>query len=357
MIQEYYAAEHLLQQLPKLLEDENKFKREYLNYWKWTEAIALMLALPEVTEKQAVKIVELALEVDLMLGARLAGAVVSTYQSFCVALINNVKLSKVTKVFLKKKTHFIEIPDWLRINLLEATQSVEAFPTLRKLLKSLDPLVRASTAYAIGELGDKDAESDLIELQNDPDPPVSKAAKSALRSIKSEEVAPKFFFKEIPKLLDLRNERTQARTTLKENQKEEIQLERDIYLTDLCRHLNSSEAELRCYVVIEIGRQNFNKALPQLLEMVHDSDVRVRRNVVKVLGRLGNASTALKLLELIGDSDSDVVKETCGALGELGNKVATSALIQVLEKHPNFRVRQRAANALGNFLMKERYHV
>lgn len=349
LFQEYYAAEYLLQHLPSLSDEQ--LKQDYLNYLKWTEAIAFMLALPEVTEKQAVKIVELALEVDLMLGARLAGAVVSTYQSFCVALINNVKLYKVTKVFFFKKTHFIEIPDWLRINLLEATQSVEAFPTLRKLLKSLDPSVRASTAYAIGRLGHKDAESDLIELQNDSDPLVSKAAKSALWSIESEEVAPKFFFKEIPKLLE-RNERTQARATLKENQKEEIWLERDRYLdlADLRKHLDSSESALRRHAVIEIEKQNLSEALPQLLEMLHDPDVSVRCNIVSVLGKLGNANTAPKLLELINDPDSNVVKETCEALGKLGNKVATSALVQVLEGNSAFRIRQSAAKALGELL-------
>ncbi len=350
LIQEYYAAEHLLQQLPTLLEDEDKFKREYLNYWKWTEAIALMLALPEVSQQQAVKTVELALEVDLMLGARLAGAVVSTYQSFCVALINNVKLSKVSKVFFFKKTHFIEIPDWLKINLLEATQSVEAFPSLRELLKSLDPSVRMSTAYAIGRLADKDSEVDLIELQKDPNSQVRHAAKSALWSIESEEVAPKFFFKEIPKLLELRNERIQARTTSKKNQKEEIQLERDRDLAALCRHLNSSDSELRRHAVIEIGKHNFSKALPQLFEMVHDPDVWVRCSVIQVLGELGNANTAPKLLELINDPDSNIVKETCEALGKLGNKVATLALVQVLEENPAFRIRQSAAKALGKLL-------
>ncbi|NJO73569.1 MAG: NACHT domain-containing protein [Leptolyngbyaceae cyanobacterium RM1_406_9] len=43
LIQDYYAAEYLLQLLPSLSDEQ--LKRDYLNYLKWTEAIALMLSL------------------------------------------------------------------------------------------------------------------------------------------------------------------------------------------------------------------------------------------------------------------------------------------------------------------------
>ena len=75
LLQEYYAAEALLDQLPLLLKDavgEAKLKRDYLNYLKWTEPLALMLALVE-QEARALRVVQLALEVDLNLGAMLAG--------------------------------------------------------------------------------------------------------------------------------------------------------------------------------------------------------------------------------------------------------------------------------------------
>lgn len=43
LLQEYYAAEYLLQLSPTL--SNAKLKRDYLNYLKWTEAIAMMLGL------------------------------------------------------------------------------------------------------------------------------------------------------------------------------------------------------------------------------------------------------------------------------------------------------------------------
>jgi len=67
LIQEYYTAESLLKLLPSLSDDA--LKREYLNYLKWTEPLALMLELVE-DEAQAVRVVKLALVVDLRLGAR-----------------------------------------------------------------------------------------------------------------------------------------------------------------------------------------------------------------------------------------------------------------------------------------------
>jgi predicted NACHT family NTPase len=86
-LQEYYAAEWLLHEIRqhpnglKKLPDQDytRLQMEYLNLQKWTEPIALMLALVE-DKGLAVRVVELAIGVDLMLGARLAGKVRSKFQ-------------------------------------------------------------------------------------------------------------------------------------------------------------------------------------------------------------------------------------------------------------------------------------
>ena len=101
LIQEYYAAERLLQMLlhkPSPLNDET-LKREYLNYLKWTEPLALMLELVE-NEAQAVRVVKLALKVDLRLGARLAGAVKPEWQEQTVGLIKEQEVSPLLKLWL-----------------------------------------------------------------------------------------------------------------------------------------------------------------------------------------------------------------------------------------------------------------
>lgn len=116
LFQEYYAAEYLLQLLPDLLKDEDKFKRDYLNLLKWTEAIALMLALVD-DEAQALRVVKLAIyDVDLMLGASLAGKIKVLSQEKAVELVNTAHLSNGEK-----------LPDWLRLEVLGKTRSPHAF--------------------------------------------------------------------------------------------------------------------------------------------------------------------------------------------------------------------------------------
>ncbi|WP_038298338.1 HEAT repeat domain-containing protein [[Scytonema hofmanni] UTEX B 1581] len=89
LFQEYYAAEYLRKLLPSL--SDAKLKRDYLNLLKWTEPLALMLGLVE-DEAQAVRVVQLALDVDLMLGARLAGEVKQEFQEKSKSFIEELKI-------------------------------------------------------------------------------------------------------------------------------------------------------------------------------------------------------------------------------------------------------------------------
>ncbi|MBW4516325.1 MAG: NACHT domain-containing protein [Timaviella obliquedivisa GSE-PSE-MK23-08B] len=109
LIQEYYAAEYLLRQLPKLSDAE--LQRQYLNYLKWTEPIALMLVLVE-DEAQAVRVVELALTVDLRLGAQLAGEVRWRFRDKTILLLSNLdaipSLRKVLRSIADKEIQALE---------------------------------------------------------------------------------------------------------------------------------------------------------------------------------------------------------------------------------------------------------
>lgn len=102
LIQEYYAAEFLLTQLDKI--SDEKLQQNYLNYLKWTEPLALMLGLVD-DEKQAVRVVKLALDVDLRLGAKLAGEVKQKYQTQTVGLVAQLEVDKELKIRLLCLTH------------------------------------------------------------------------------------------------------------------------------------------------------------------------------------------------------------------------------------------------------------
>ncbi|WP_041565391.1 NACHT domain-containing protein [Nostoc punctiforme] len=102
LIQEYYAAESILLQLDNI--SDEKLKRDYLNCLKWTEPVALMLGLVN-DEGQALRVVKLALDVDLKLGARLAGEVKQEYQKKTVNLILELDIHKLLQVEFLGITH------------------------------------------------------------------------------------------------------------------------------------------------------------------------------------------------------------------------------------------------------------
>ncbi|WP_339458593.1 HEAT repeat domain-containing protein [Nodularia spumigena] len=168
LIQEYYTAECLLKQLPNL--NDNCLQREYLNYLKWTEPLKLMLELVDDGDgAQAVQVVNLALEVDLQLGAKLAGAVKPEFQQQTVDLVAG-----------------LEIPLLFKITLLGLTKSNKAIPGLIKLLEDEDSDVRWSAASALGEIKSEAAIPGLIKLLEDEDSSVRWSAALALVKIKSE---------------------------------------------------------------------------------------------------------------------------------------------------------------------------
>ena len=134
LIQEYYAAEWLLMRVGGL--DDATLQQEFLNYLKWTEPVALMLALVE-DEAIAVRVVELALDVDLMLGARLAGEVRSDFQERTVGRITKLEAPKLLKVILLVKT---------------LSQSVTVKRELQEALFDQDPKVRSIARSSMSEL-------------------------------------------------------------------------------------------------------------------------------------------------------------------------------------------------------------
>jgi len=137
LIQEYYAAEYLLKRLEGLSPRDLQWR--YLNYLKWTEPIALMLGLLK-DEKQALRVVGLALAVDLGLGARLAGEVNPSWQEETVKLILELEIPKIS-----------------RIKLLEKTRSDQAVPILVDNLIDSHECIRRIATSALGPLVTKDS--------------------------------------------------------------------------------------------------------------------------------------------------------------------------------------------------------
>jgi HEAT repeat protein len=146
LFQEYYAARHLkfkLQFREVDLVDDEQFKYLYLNYLKWTEPLGFLLGLLD-DEDQVIRLVNLGLEVDLVLGSRLAGQVQLEFQSHFIEDLNAK-----------------ELPIWLKIYILGCTGSKEAEIPLLNFLKSNDLYVAIKAVSALKELNDPQIATDL----------------------------------------------------------------------------------------------------------------------------------------------------------------------------------------------------
>ena len=162
LFQEYYAAEELLLCLPELLQDENTFKQDYLNYLKWSESIALMLSIVN-SEKQALKVVELALDdVDFMLGVRLVGGIQSQSKKSAIELINNLEIPQILKIELLKEIRSIYSIEKL-IEILNSQNPTRVRTHVIETLKYID--IKASTNVALQALDDPNTDVRRIAVK------------------------------------------------------------------------------------------------------------------------------------------------------------------------------------------------
>jgi HEAT repeat protein len=286
LLQDYYAAEYLLQLLPALTDEQ--LKRDYLNYLKWTEPVALMLAMVE-EEAQALRVVKLAMdEVDLMLGARLAGEVKPAFQSTTVGWIDA-----------------LEIPPLLRCQCWATSQSKLAIAGLLKALEHQNSDVRRSAAKALGQLGSVEAIAGLLKALEHQDSDVRWRAAEALGQLGSIEAMP-----------------------------------------GLLKALKDQDSDVRWRAAEALGQLGSIEAMPGLLKAIEDQNSSVRWSAAEALGKLGSVEAIPGLLKALKHQNSSVRKSAAYALGKLGSIEAMPGLLKALEEQDSF-VRRRAAYALG----------
>jgi HEAT repeat protein len=307
LIQEYYAAEALLEQLLRL--DDEVLKREYLNYLKWTEPVALMLAL--VDEAQGIRVVGLALDVDLMLGKRLVRKVQPNFQAKMIEWVDKKVPSWLEPVTPADRTSsgFTFFPPgyelplietspqavldlvvdphssydavWSEANGLNAIGSNDIILSLLKLLESSDSNIRWRTAVVLGQIGSAIAIPNLIKLLKDPDSNVRRFTIGALGEIRS-----------------------------------------DAAILELCKLIVIHESSVRQEIAVALGKIHSEAAIAALLKLITDSEISVREQAAYSLGNIGSATAISDLLQLLkdSDSDSDVSWMTAHSIRRIANK-------------------------------------
>ncbi|MCY7277319.1 MAG: HEAT repeat domain-containing protein, partial [Phormidesmis sp. CAN_BIN44] len=299
-LQEYYAAEYLLPQLPKLLEDQqgnDDLKSDYLNYRKWTEPVALMLTLVE--EAQAVRVVELGLEVDWMLGAQLAGKICESIQSKAVDLIIKEPSTE----------HF-------RLHLLGLTRSNAILPLIAQALESEDTNICLTAVMILVKLGTKPALDMLVRVLDHRSSDVRKSA-----AVKLAEVA----------------DHSVSQFTIS---------------TLISRSLNKSEApEIRSSCMIALGKTKNQIAKYILQNVISDplEDAIVRANAANALVETDLQSAFIYLKRALKDKDVSWCASI--SLAHIGGRTAESILCEaLLDNDPNSRM--SAASGLASMNCK-----
>jgi len=321
LFQEYYAGRALLKLLvEKHIDaiDDRRLQHFYLNYFKWTEPLAFMLSLLR-DEVQAVRVVRLAFDVDLMLGARLAGEVQREFQQRTVGLVDG-----------------LDVPRWLKVELLGEARSDEAIRRLLKLVEHSDYFVRSSAADALGKIGDEKAIPGLLKLVEHSDYFVHRSAADALGKIGDQ--------KAIPRLLKLVEHsdyfvRSSAADALGNIGNEKA-------IPGLLKLVEHSDYFVRSSAADALGNIGNEKAIPRLLKLVKHSDYFVRSSAADALGKIGNEKAIPRLLKLVEDSNSYVRRRAADALGKIGNEKAIPRLLKLVEDSDSY-VRKSAADALG----------
>lgn len=320
LLQEYYAAERLLEELPKLSDDELQW--EYLNYLKWTEPVALMMQLLDVETQNfaSLDLVKLALGVDLQLGARLAGEVKEEWQGETVGLVDG-----------------LEIPLLLKIRLLGRTKSEAVIPGLIQFLEHENSTVRLFTVEAIRKLKSKAAIPYLYYLLEDKSFSVRNSVISTLGEIGSDAI--------IPALITAINN-DNCNSIASNAVKALGKIGSETATTILIRTLQNRDAIIRVSAVEALGQIRTEEAIRALVTSLQDKNSSVRWYTTIALGQIHCEKTipALRTV-LLKDKKDSVRRGAASALAKIGSEAAISLLIQIL-KDKNSENRLTVASAL-----------
>ena len=295
LIQEYYAAEYLRMRL-ECLTDE-KLQKSYLNYLDWTESLTLMLDC-EDREEQAVRLVRLALAVDLRLVARLAGAVKYEFQEKTIGLLlREIEEQKTPKLYA--------------IELLGEARSDIAIKSLIQSLTDSDYYVYRFAVVALGKIGSDKAVEPLIQILYNQDYYGLGEVVEVLGGIGSDKA-----------------------------------------VESLIQILNDPDSDIRTNAAEALGRIGSDKAVEPLIQILNDPDSDIRTNAAEALGRIGSDKAVEPLIQTLNDPDSDIRTNAAEALGRIGSDKAVEPLIQTLND-PDSDIRTNAAEALKKIVIHE----
>jgi HEAT repeat protein len=286
LFQEYYAASSLLRKINEI--SDQQLILNYINCLKWTESLMLLLAI-NTQKKIAVRIVKIALEIDLRLGAKFAGAVKKKFQAFTCNQISQ-----------------LEIIFSLKLQLWGITRSNAIIEELFDGLNDDKTLWKSSSALA--EIGSAKAIERLILLVDDVNvkSSVRAAAAAALGKIKS-----------------------------------------DTALLSLLQLLEAKDTSIISNAALAIGKIGGNQAIQKLSKLLNHPQATVRNNAARALGKIGSEEAIEVIFAALDNKRKDVCQSAALALDKIENSKVSPRLIDAFVHHEDVQIRSKAASALG----------
>ena len=210
---------------------------------------------------------------------------------------------------------------------LEVAAGRESVAALVKLLEDPDPVMRRTSAGALGDIGRPTAQPAVDMLlkafRGDSDPSVKRAVLAALVNVVG------------PETKKAAAELTTALKQMRENKDVDIVELRDV-----------------AFALANIGGRDALPAVPVLTEGLSDADPAQRQQSSAALGNIGEsaADAVPKLAEVLNnDKDADVRRNAALALGRIGPKAMSAVpnLIKALDPSEPDEVRRYAVEAIA----------
>ncbi|MDY6900132.1 MAG: HEAT repeat domain-containing protein [Cyanobacteriota bacterium] len=400
-----YTAKRLLEKLPNLSDDELKW--DYLNDVQFTQPLSAALEFVEDKEL-ALRIVQLAFDIDIKLGAYLAGKVKEEWQEKTVSLIDKLKVPPVLKIILLLKTQseaaiprltqFLENEDSNITNTtiigLAKFNSDNAINQLILLLedKTQSSYVRLHVAVALLEKRSKLAVSTLLKLLTSTEYAIRQNAAYILSKCESER---KKIITRLKKVLTYRNPdfistaaflageiqcsevvpRLIELTDIKEEYEYEDDDEDDDYeyedeyqqvredaITALGKiktepaiekllsiaEDKSRNRDIHCRAIYALRTIKPEAMLPHLIEFLEDGYCDEYYDFFNFLEEIETEAAIPLITKLIESKDGLISAAGVKILGKLKQEKSLSEIIKLAE-HKDYNVRESVAEALGNF--------
>ncbi|MFQ4137295.1 HEAT repeat domain-containing protein [Nodosilinea sp. PGN35] len=340
-LQEYYAAEEILERLRSKnsnFSDDKHFQYFFLNRLEWTETISLMMSLLDDRDyKLMLRLIQLALDVDLLLGAKLIGNVKTTFQYQAISLLFNPKICKLIRIGLFKFSIRISTPYWLKILLWKETRSPALIEKWLEALDSNDSWVRWHAVYGLRYCEPTNVVSAFLKALDDKDEEISLVAVRSLAHINS-----------------------------------------SVILPCLIKAARKEKGSIRGEAIKAIGELRTEKAIPIFHEVLVDNSPVVRHNAVQglsqleptvavseltsltknrrlfpavttFLGQMGTEGAFLGLLKVLENDKPSARRYAVEEIGKFISEMAVPSLIRVLNHDKDVSVRAKAVHTLAKF--------